>query len=140
MADILFQQLEDCRLLGLFPEDYHYQQLKTARDKIKADTARLTDRKNPDIWARADIFLTDAFVQFIHDIKLGRLPNDSVTLNNDSVVTNEEYLAALKSCSNKDSLNAFITSLQPTEKGYWQLKKGIRKFLDSSSFKEYTQV
>ena len=53
----------------------------------------MTEIKDAASWARADLMLSDAFISIIHDIKLGRLPNDSITLRKDSVLT-EEFVSS----------------------------------------------
>src|SRR6185436_8784061 len=86
------------------------------------------------------ILLTDAFLQLIRDVKLGRLPNDSISLNKDTALSNEFFEQQFAGLQQNSSLAALIRSLEPDQRGYRDLKKGIRKFLDSADFKEYTKV
>jgi murein L,D-transpeptidase YcbB/YkuD len=84
--------------------------------------------------------LTDAFVSLIKDIKLGRLPQDSVTLRKDSVLSDEFYMQQFDALLQSGSVNQLMQSLEPRQRGYVLLKKGIQKFLDSTDYKEFTQV
>lgn len=104
------------------------------RLELKADSIRNTTRHDPAFWARADLLMTDAWLNLVHDVKLGRLPGDSVTLNKDSLLDNEAYLLAFMKSRNADSISAFIASLEPEEYGYHQLKSGIRDFLARARF------
>jgi murein L,D-transpeptidase YcbB/YkuD len=84
--------------------------------------------------------LTDALVQIIKDVKLGRLQKDSITLRSDSALTNEFYEQQLQKIAQSNSISAVIDSLEPTIKAYQELKAGIKQFLDTAEFKDYTYV
>jgi L,D-transpeptidase YcbB len=138
-ADSLLRFIETSRLYGLFPEDYHAGILKDIKQKFIFDSAAKNDKKNVLLWTRADILLTDAFVKIIKDIKIGRLPYDSVTLRKDSVLTDSFYTAQLELLATK-SFTDFITALEPSHRGYHLLKAGIKNFLDSASQKMFSRV
>lgn len=138
-ADSLLRFIETSRLYGLFPEDYHADLLKDIKQKFILDSTAKNDKKNVLLWTRADLLLTDAFVRIIRDIKIGRLPYDSVTLRKDSVLTDSFYLAQLDALHGK-SFTEVITSLEPSHRGYRKLKAGIKNFLDSASEKTFSHV
>lgn len=140
-GDSLFQLVDQARLYGLFPEDYHFTYIKTLRERFIADSMAKGDRKDALLWAKADVLLTDAFVQLLKDVKLGRLPNDSITLRADSVLSDEffkEKLAQLQSSSGQ--VTAIVNSLEPSHKGYHLLKQGIPAFLAKADNRPYTIV
>ena len=139
-GDSLFQFIEKSELFGLFPADYHIQELNEIRIKFIQDSAAISHRKNAALWATADIMLTDAFVRILKDIKLGRLPRDSVTLRKDSVLSEEFCLQQFEELKQKRSVNQVVQLLEPQLRGYQLLKKGIPKFLDSADYREYTIV
>ncbi len=139
-ADSLYRLIENSRLLGLFPEDYHMKELQAIRQQLKADSLSEGARKDALLWSKADLMLTDAFLQLIKDVKLGRLPNDSITLNKDTVLSEDFFLQQINSLPQSGSVSSLIYSLEPTHRGYQQLKKGIKKFLDEADFREYTRV
>ncbi len=139
-ADSFFLKLTNCRLLGLFPDDYHFSELQKIRNEISADSLGKNKQHDPSLWAGADLLLTDAWLHFVHDVKLGRLPGDSVSLNKDSLLNNADYYSAFLQSRNADSISTFIASLEPEENGYLQLKAGIPGFLSNARFTEITRV
>jgi len=138
-GDSLFDFIEQSQLYGLFPEDYHAIQLKEIRTKFYIDSLTKNNRKDAALWAKADIMLTDAFVRIVKDLKLGRLPNDSVTLRKDSVLSDEFYLQQL-SALQKSGLTRVVQSLEPDQRGYRLLKEGIKAFLATASYRQFTKV
>ena len=138
-GDSLYHFIENAQLYGLFPEDYHADAIRVIRNKFIADSLGKSDRKDAALWAKADIILTDAFVQIVKDIKIGRLPDDSISLRKDSVLSNEFYQQQLNAVSSK-GLISVIESLEPTQPEYALLKSGIKKFLDSSDYKKFTVI
>ncbi len=138
-GDSLFNFIEYSQLFGLFPEDYHFSQLKTIREKFIADSFAKSDRKDAALWSQADLMLTDAFVQIVKDIKLGRLPQDSITLRKDSVLSDDFYRQQFTMLK-ESGIAKVVQSLEPSHWGYHLLKAGIKKFLDSADYKEFTVV
>lgn len=138
-GDSLFSFIESSQLFGLFPEDYHVEQLKNIRQKFFADSLAKGDRKDAVLWSKADIMLTDAFAQIVKDVKLGRLPQDSITLRKDSVLSDEFYQRQFDALQ-QSGLVKVIQSLEPQHRGYQLLKAGIKKFLDSADYKQFTIV
>lgn len=138
-GDSLFNFIESSQLFGLFPEDYHLDQIKNIRQKFMADSLSKGDRKDAALWSQADIMFTDAFVQIVKDIKLGRLPQDSITLRKDSVLSDDFYNQQLQALQ-QSSFASVVQSLEPNHRGYHLLKTGIKKFLDSADYKQFTIV
>lgn len=139
-GDSVYAFIEGAKRYGLFPEDYHYGSLKEIRGRFFADSLSRGDRKDALWWARADVLLTDAFFQLIRDIKLGRLPNDSVTLRKDSVLSDAFYKDQWTQLQQTHSITALANALEPVHKGYQLLKAAIPVFLNSAENKEYTLV
>ena len=137
LADSLYQFIAHAENEGLFPNDYQFNFLKFLKDTLDADS--LT-RMNAALWTKADLLLTDAFMHIIKDLKLGRLQPDSLSLNKDSVPGDNFFIATLSELLQKKDLNGLLTSLQPQHKNYWELKKGIKRFVDSMDKREYTHV
>jgi murein L,D-transpeptidase YcbB/YkuD len=138
-GDSLYNFIESSQLFGLFPEDYHLNQIKIIRQKFIADSLSKGDRKDASLWSQADIMLTDAFVQIVKDIKLGRLPQDSITLRKDSVLSDDFYLRQFDALQ-QSSFVSVVQSLEPKHRSYHILKAGIKKFLDSADYKQFTPV
>jgi L,D-transpeptidase YcbB len=137
VADSLINFIENAKLYGLFPEDYHFQNIDFIKTKFLNDTLA---RKDVVLWSKADVLLTDAVLQIIKDVKLGRLQKDSITLRSDSAISNEFYQQQLNKIIESNSVTVVIDSLEPSINAYHELKAGIKKFLDSAQFKNYTYV
>jgi L,D-transpeptidase YcbB len=139
-ADSLLYFIEMAKLYGLFPEDYHLGPLLVAQKKIINDSLGKSARRDAVLWAHTELMLTDAFIRIVKDLKLGRLPQDSVTLRKDSVLTDEFYLDRLASVQQRQSPALVFQSLEPDHEGYRLLKAGIRGFLDSADNRTFTGV
>ncbi len=139
-GDTLYQFIKTSQHFGLFPEDYHVKELAAIRQQFINDSSLQGDRKNASLWSKADIMLTDAFLGLVKDIKLGRLPQDSITLRKDSVLSDEFYLQQFATLQQDSSLARLIQSLEPKQRGYRLLKEGIQKFLDNAEYREFTVV
>ena len=137
LADSLYNLIANAELEGLFPKDYHFKNLKTVKNKLDTDSLK---RMDAALWTRADLMFTDAFMRIMKDLKYGRLQPDSITINKDSVVNNDFFIKNLNSLIEKKQFTSLLNSLQPAHKGYWNLKKGIKKFLDSMDRRTYTYV
>jgi L,D-transpeptidase YcbB len=139
-GDSLFSFINNSKFYGLFPEDYHFGSLSEIKRRIFADSLSKGDRKDALLWSRADIMLTDALLKLLKDIRIGRLPNDSVTLLKDTVLNDEFYMKQLEVFRQQGSMNAIALQLEPAHNGYHALKAAIPQFLASANNKEYTIV
>jgi murein L,D-transpeptidase YcbB/YkuD len=137
VADSLVNFIQHAQLYGLFPDDYHFPAISFIREKFITDSAA---RKDVVLWSKADILLSDAAMQIVKDVKLGRLQKDSITLRSDSALSAEFYDQQLKKIIESNDVPAVVDSLEPLIKGYHELKAGIKRFLDSAKFKDYTYV
>jgi L,D-transpeptidase YcbB len=137
LADSLFQCIKYAENEGLFPNDYHYHYLQKLKDTLDRDSLA---RMNANFWTRADLLFTDGFMHIIKDLKQGRLQSDSVSLNRDSVLVDKFFMATLSKLMEKKDFSGLLVSLQPKHKGYWELKKGIKKFVDSMDRRVFTHV
>jgi murein L,D-transpeptidase YcbB/YkuD len=139
LSDSILRFVKDAKLSGLFPDDYHYPFLDSVYKLLsigEADKAK----KDAVLWARTDLFLTDAFFHVITDLKLGRLPKDSVTLRKDSVLADDFYLQRLAIAQKNNSLALVFHDLEPVHYGYQQLKAAIPAFLANVDTTNYTVV
>ena len=129
--------IQNCRLWGLFPNDYHYNILSFIDRAFDLDTNAL---KNAALWARKDLLLTDAFFIMVRHLKQGRIPFDSVTLRTDTLLSNKFYTDALSKALQSGNVAQILHELEPKSKGYDSLKNYISFFLDSASFIPYTYL
>jgi len=133
----LINLIQNCRLWGLFPNDYHYNMLSFIERAFALDT---NAARNAAFWARKDLLMTDAFLQMVRDLKQGRIPYDSVTLRTDTVLRDSFYVAALNLALQTGNISQVLHNLEPHSNGYDSLKKYIGAFLDSASFAPYTYL
>jgi murein L,D-transpeptidase YcbB/YkuD len=127
--------IQNSRLWGLFPNDYHYNMLSFIDRAFLLDT---NAARNAALWARKDILLTDAFFQMVKDLKQGRIPFDSVTLRTDAVLPDSFYTSVLNESLQKGNISQILHGIEPRSKGYDSLKAYIGAFLDSANFAPYT--
>jgi L,D-transpeptidase YcbB len=138
--------IETSKLYGLFPEDYHFEQLEEISELFNAGK----ERNDAALWARADLLITDAVVSMMHDVKLGRLPADSITMRKDSFLRKEFIAENFNQIVSGKNIDTVFAKLEPAHNGYHELKKAMRGFLDSADFtpikpivypnKNYTQL
>lgn len=139
-GDTLFQFIENSQLFGLFPEDYNSEVIKEIRDKFFRDSLSKADRKDASLWSQADMLLTNAFFQLVKDIKMGRLPNDSITLRKDTVLSDSFYLKEIQTFRQVSCAITLFRDLEPGHRGYQNLKNGIKDFLDHANYRHFTIV
>jgi murein L,D-transpeptidase YcbB/YkuD len=138
LADSMYRFIQNAALYGLYRNDYHYKELTTLRDTLIKNSST---KKDAVLWTNADLLLTDAFMHITKDLKLGRIPVDSVFAKSaDSVITDSFYAASLNEFLDKKQLTVLFNSFEPTYRGYWDIKNGIRSFLDSMDPHIYTVV
>ncbi|MBZ5856731.1 L,D-transpeptidase family protein [Flavihumibacter profundi] len=136
-GDTLFTLISKSKEYGLFPSDYHFPAILSARNKIVIDTI---NRKNIALWTRTDILMTDAFFQMARHLKFGHLERDSTTLRPDSVFRDEELVRLLKEALVTNQIRQSLEALEPTLAGYKAIRQALPAFLDSVKFKEYTYI
>ena len=137
MADSFYNFIKGSALYGLFPEDYHLKKLQSLKKTLDKDTVK---NKNAVLWSKADLLLTDGFILLIRDLKRGRLPADSISYNKNGVLNVDFYGEKLEKLLVEQHFSELIHSVEPVHQGYWELKNGIRHFLDSMDTKKYTYL
>ncbi len=137
LADSIFKLAEDAELYGLFPKDYQVNKLISLKKILDTDSLK---RMDAVIWSKADMLLTDACLHLIKDLKYGRLSNDSAALSSDSSKLTESLVKLQSSLLESNAFTSFLQTIEPKQKGYADLKSGIKNFLDSMDRKTYTYV
>lgn len=135
-GDSIFRTISKSKELGLFPSDYHLPQVLAERNKLVIDPKA---RKNVALWTRADILLTDGFLQMARDLYSGRLAKDSTTLRSDTL-SNDQLKSFLQLASSNGQMDTLLRSLEPKLPGYQLLRAAIPAFLDSAQFRAYTYI
>jgi murein L,D-transpeptidase YcbB/YkuD len=139
-ADSLIRLLQSARNFGLYPQDYHVELIDSIRKAFAADSMGKQASKDASLWAKADLALSDACAQFLKDVKLGKLPDDSISLNKDSLLGDDFILLSLQLARDSGAINSIVRSLEPSHWGYRQIKNGIPGFLQNARFKLFTIV
>lgn len=137
IADSLYSFIRQSENYGLFPSDYHFSQLDQIRSTLMSDSSAMMDAA---MWARADLLYTDAMMQMIKDIKVGRLAPDSITLRKDSILTDSFYISFLKNVYHTQEFTVPLESLEPQHRGYQELRGALKNFLDSMDRRKYTYL
>jgi len=133
-GDSLLSFIEDCKLYGLFPSDYHYTSLAFYKRVVHEDTLA---RKSTAIWNRADLLLTDAFFTLVKHLKQGRLDYDSVTLRKDSILPDSFFTRTLTT-ARQFGVRGALDSLEPRNSHYDSLKVYLGDFLAGAHFRRLT--
>ena len=105
LADSLYHFIATAEYEGLFPNDYHFKELKFLKDSLDADSVT---RMNAVYWTKADLLFTDGFMHIIKDLKQGRLQPDSVSLNKDSVLVDKFFIATLNNLLQKKEFTVLL--------------------------------
>ncbi len=137
IADSLFRFIDSSKAYGLFPSDYAFSSLANIFNGLVADTIH---RRNAALWARADLILTNDYLSIARDLKLGRLPKDSITLRNDSLITDTVFLQNFKQALVEKDIRGNLEEMEPRLEGYKRLKAAIPSFIDSVKFRPTTYI
>ena len=137
IADSLYHFMYFSKNYGLFPSDYYLTSILNIRNGLVSDTLH---RRNAALWARADLILTNAYLGMATDLKLGRLPKDSITLRSDSLINGDFFLQNFKQAITEKNIRGTLELLEPKLQGYQALKAAIPSFLDSVTFATSTYI
>ncbi len=139
-GDSLVSFIQHAQYYGLFPSDYHGDLVSSVIGRFAKDTSGKTDQLDAALWSRVDVAMSDAFLQMVKDIHLGRLPNDSVSLRKDSLMSDERILALFEQLKNGSSITSLVQPLEPAHEGYQLLKQALPAFLAKSGTGQQTHV
>ncbi|MBC7935451.1 MAG: L,D-transpeptidase family protein [Rhizobacter sp.] len=136
-TDSLIQYIAASEKDGLFPDNYQYAALQSIMQNLQADSLK---RKDVNVWARADILMTNAFFHILQDLKQGRIQPDSIAWKNNGGQHEKFFSAYIKKLQQGESISSIVASVQPSLKDYQALKKNIPLFLDSMDRTSYSYV
>ena len=137
LADSLLLFLNQAKLYGLFPADYNLKKLEDIKKVLDTDSMQ---RMNAIRWSTADIVFTDGCIGLLKDLKFGRLIKDNSPEINDSSFKGKWLVNKLQLLMKQSSVSTYLNSIEPSHKGYQQLKGSIKIFLDSMDNHIYTYV
>ena len=137
LADSLYLIIQHAELYGLFPSDYHYNSLQQIHHQLASDTMAKMDA---NLWTKADLMLTDGFMEIAKHVKEGRLLPDTISLSSDTTLTDSFFIKNLNTAIKNNNITSILNALEPKHHGYIELKNSIGWFLDSMAKKTYTYV
>ena len=135
IADSVLNLIQNAALSGLFPNDYHYKNLKSLKTILDNDSLK---RMDANLWTKADLMLTDGFLHIVKDLKDGRLGTDSIT--HKKVTADTFLIATLSALISTNQLTPLLNQIEPKQIGYISLKNCLPKFLDSMDNRIYTYI
>ncbi|TQI71640.1 murein L,D-transpeptidase YcbB/YkuD [Gramella sp. Hel_I_59] len=118
----LFRSIETIEYDGLFFEDYHGEELQQLLSSLNSD--------NEEQNLRAEILLTDAFIDLAHDLAVGKLNPKEIyevwgtelnTINNESL---------FKRLEKGEKASSILAELAPDHVVYKSLKKALKNYRD----------
>jgi L,D-transpeptidase YcbB len=137
-GDSLYSFIENSKNFGLFPSDYNYRALAGINHQLKNDSLA---RKDAALLSRTDVMFTDALLRISQHLKRGRLPYDSLNLRKDTIVIDDNfYQNIVNEITQTQKVYTVLNSLEPKLPGYTELKAGIKSFVDSNEFRNYTYL
>ncbi|MEO8412417.1 MAG: L,D-transpeptidase family protein [Ginsengibacter sp.] len=137
MADSMFTFIQNSKYYGLYPSDYHLNELADLRKKLVDDTLAKTDAV---IWTKADLMLTDAFMKTARDIKEGRLLPDSVSITRKQKFIDSFFIKNLNEAGKYNSISELFNSMEPIINNYQSLKYLVKNFVDSMDNTHYQYI
>lgn len=137
-GDSLYHFIENSKEYGLFPTDYNFHILAGINNLLKTDSFA---NKDAALLSRADVMMTDALFEISRHLKRGRLPYDSLNLRKDTIVIDDNfYTKVLNDVIQSKQVQTTLAKLEPTLPGYVALKEGVKGFVDTTEFKQYTYL
>lgn len=137
VADSMFQFIKKARYYGLYPEDYHYNELDSLRLKIAGDSLV---RMDAVAWTKADLLLTDAFMKTLKDLKEGRILPDSVSIVSKENYVDSFFVQNLNQAIDSNNISELFQSVEPTNTNYVSLRQLLPAFVDSMDTEKYLFV
>ena len=134
VADSMFDFIKNSKYYGLYPQDYHFEELAKLRSKIASDS--LT-RMDAVAWTKADLMLTDAFMKTLKDLKEGRIVDDSISIVSKENAADSFFIPKLNHAISSGSLTAMFDSVQPQNVYYTSLKALLPDFVDNMDTQKY---
>lgn len=136
VADSMFEFIKNAKYYGLYPEDYHFEELDSLRSRIIKDSLV---RMDAITWTKADLMLSDAFMKTLKDLKEGRIIPDSLSIVNRPNYTDSFFIKTLDKITTTNISDLF-DSVQPDNMNYLSLRDALKNFVDSMDTSKYLHV
>ncbi len=120
---------------GLNKYDYNYNNIV----KIKNQLDSFPTTKNEfEKWAQAELLMTEAFLNVCQDIKQGRLHHDSLSWKYNVDKYAEFFDRQITALEDGNKITQLFSSLQPSIRGYNNLKSTLKEFIAQMDTTNYT--
>ena len=107
---------------GLVKAHYHAGPLQTSSAQLKSE------KRDAALWAKMDVFLTDAFLRMAYQLHYGIAPRDSITLRKDSLLSDTVLAGLLQEALLRGNVTSVLAQQEPGHPGYTALKEGIQLY------------
>jgi len=122
--------------VGLFKNDYQFESLKKITDLYYHKTLS----PNADLFAKADVLFTNAFMHVIKDLKQGRIVADSISWENISEKQTSFFIPLLNQYLKSKNGNLFFKDIQPNWKPYTDLRNALHDFVIKIDTQQFTYL
>ena len=136
LSDSLINYIKSSRLEGLYPETYQLAKLESLRNHLRDSV----ESKDAVQWAQAELLFSNELCHLIQDLGQGRLQPDSLGWKMRADIYNNQFFDRVKNIFSAHSLTSVLDEVQPSHKGYLELKHGMSKFIDSMDERSYTYL
>lgn len=137
LADSLLRFINHSKYYGLYPEQYHQQQLSNLFTTLQNDSVSIRDVRN---WTHLELFSTDAFFHLLRDLKEGRIVPDSLSIAHQQKFIDSFFLPKLQELKAGQSLTEILDSVEPKFFKYVELRKALPEFVDKMDPEQYPQI
>ena len=123
-AQLLLQALKNSATEGLNPEDYGLSAIET-----------LWQRSDAEGYAKLDILLTVAYIEYITDVRHGRVQpkNEDEALFYHKADKQIDPVALIKEAQNSSGFNTFLSNQLPSHETYRFTRKGLKRYKEIAS-------
>lgn len=137
VADSMFFFIKDSKYYGLYPEDYHYHALDSLRIKIQNDSLI---RMDAVAWTKANLMLTDAFMNTLRDLKEGRMLPDSLSITTKEQYIDSFFISNQYKAIDSNEISDLFRSVEPVNRDYIALKDALKEFVDSMDTRKFLYI
>ena len=129
--------IKHAKYYGLYPEDYHFSGIISLVENINGDSL---SRKDAILWTKADLMLSDAFMQSLKDLKEGRMLPDSESIISREKMVDSFFVKKLNAVTDGPSVTAILSAVQPKHADYQSLQQSLKSFVDTMDTKRYSYI
>lgn len=137
LADSLISFIVSARYYGLFPSQYHLNEITFLNQKLISDTLA---KKDATLWTKLDLLSTDAFFSLLKDLKESRTVADSNSIIQKQYFIDSFFILNLQKAFEINQITSILQSVEPTYFKYSALRNAMKVFVDNMDTTKYTEV